>query len=641
VTPYVITGLVVGSIYAVAAFGLVLTYRTTGLFNFAHGAVAMVAGYAFLQLREEWGLPTPVAMVLTLAVVAPAIGVLIDRVLFRSLADASQASRVVVTIGLLVLLRGTIEILFGADPRPVAPYLPEDTVRLGSTNVGYDQISVVAIALAVFVVLTVFFKRSRTGLAMRAVVDDPALVAGAGLSPSRLSSITWAMGSALAGTAGVLLAPLVGLDTTTLTLLVVQAFAAAVIGRLTSLGRTYVAALALGVAGSVTLRLFEDVPDLVNGLRPSLPFLFLFAYLVVARRGSLRELGTAVPWQGTARARDLPWAPVAIGGLVLALTLPDSRLLVLGQALVLAIAYLSITVLTGTSGLISFAQAGFAGTGAFVTIHLLRADVPFPVAVLLGALSVVPFGVAIALPALRLSNLYVALLTFGFGLLIDGLVFTSWLSFSGGQDGMRVARPSLLRGDRAVVLFVLALLVLVLAGLAALRRSALGRTLVAMRDSPAATTSTGLDLLWPSVAVFGLAAFVAALSGAAYAILLGAASRTYFQTFTSVAWLTAVVVGGVQSAGGALLAALLSVYVPDLLADSPEALQYVSPAFGLGAILLARHPGGLDGLLRTLRPGRLLVVRPRGPNPSSRRLMHGSADEASRVRIVGQEVGGG
>jgi branched-chain amino acid transport system permease protein len=147
-----------------------------------------------------------------------------------------------------------------------------------------------------------------------------------------------------------------------------------------------------------------------------------------------------------------------------------------------------------------------------------------------------------------------------------------------------------------------------------------------MRDSPAATTSTGLDLLWPSVAVFGLAAFVAALSGAAYAILLGAASRTYFQTFTSVAWLTAVVVGGVQSAGGALLAALLSVYVPDLLADSPDALQYVSPAFGLGAILLARHPGGLDGLLRARRPGRLLVVRPKRPE---------------RVRVAGQEVAGG
>lgn len=607
--PFVVTGLVVGSIYAVAAFGLVLTYRTTGLFNFAHGAVAMVAGYAFYQLRDDWGWPTPIALALTLLVIAPAVGVLVDRVLFRSLASSSQASRVVVTIGLLVLLRGVIEIVFGADPKPVAPYLPQDTVAVGSTNVGYDQIAVGVVALACFVGLHLFFARSRTGLAMRAVVDDPGLVAGAGFGPGRLSSMTWALGSALAGLAGVLLAPLVGLDTTTLTLLVVQAFAAAVIGRLTHLGRTYVAALALGVAGSVMLKLFEDVPDLVNGLRPSLPFLFLFAYLVVARRGSLRELGTRVPWQGTARARDVPWLPVAVLGGVLAMTLPDARLIVLGQAIVLAIAYLSITILTGTSGLISFAQAGFAGTGAFVTIHLLRAGVPFPLAVLLGALSVVPFGVLIAIPALRLSNLFVALLTFGFGLLIDGLVFTSWLSFSGGQDGLRVDRPSLLAGDRAVTLFVLAVLVLVLIGIGWLRRSALGRTLVAMRDSPDATVSTGLDLLWPSLAVFALAAFVAALAGGTYAVLLGAASRTYFQTFTSVAWLTAVVVGGVQGAGGALLAALLSVYVPDLLADNPEALQYVNPAFGLGAILLARHPGGLDGLLRSFRLGRLIAVR--------------------------------
>ncbi len=148
---------------------------------------------------------------------------------------------------------------------------------------------------------------------MRAVVDEPTLVAGAGLSPGRLSSITWALGASLAGMAGVLLAPLVGLDTTTLTLLVVQAFAATVIGRLTSLGRTYVAALALGITGSVTLRLFEDVPDLVNGLRPSLPFLFLFSYLLGAERGTLRELGTSVPWQGasgraTSPGRRWPWS---------------------------------------------------------------------------------------------------------------------------------------------------------------------------------------------------------------------------------------------------------------------------------------------------------------------------------------------
>jgi branched-chain amino acid transport system permease protein len=393
-------------------------------------------------------------------------------------------------------------------------------------------------------------------------------------------------------------------------LLVVQAFAAAVIGRLVDLTRTYVAALALGIAGSVALKLFEGVPDLVNGLRPSLPFVFLFGYLVVAKRGSLRELGTSVPWQGTVRAKDVPWPPIALGGLVLAMTLPDARLFVLGQAIVLATAYLSITILTGSSGLISFAQAGFAGTGAFVTIHLLRADVPFPLAVLLGALAVVPFGVVLAIPALRLSNLYVALLTFGFVLLIDGLVFSSWLSFSGGQDGMRAGRPSFLEGDRAVTLFVLALLVLVLIGVQALRRSALGRALTAMRDSPAAAASTGIDPLWPAVAVFALSAFVAAMAGGSYAILLGAASRTYFQTFTSVAWLTAVVVGGVQSSGGALLAAALSVYVPDLLAGNPEALQYVNPAFGLGAILLASRPGGIDGLLRSIRPGRFIAVQP-------------------------------
>jgi branched-subunit amino acid ABC-type transport system permease component len=605
--PFVISGIVVGSVYAIAAMGLVVTYRTTGLFNFAHGAVGMVVAYAFYQLRTEWGLPTALAVAIALFVVAPAIGVILDRLLFRSLERASQAAKIVVTMGLLVLLQGGAVALFGARPKRVEPFLPTSTVRVASVYVGYDQMLVVAIAAAVLAALIVFFRSNRLGLVMRAVVDDRDLAEAAGFPVGRVTGFTWALGVMLAGLAGILFSPLLGLDTITLTLLVLQAMAAAVVGRLTSLPRTVAAAIGLGVVVTVSLKALRDYPDVLGGLRISLPFLVLFAVLALARKGALRELGVSAPWTGLVRAEPEGWKVLAVVLVGFALVVPDTRVFALGTTLVLACAFLSLSVLIGSSGLISLTHAGLVGTGAFAYIHF-TADLglPFPVALLLAGLAAVPLGLAIAIPALRLPGLFLALATFGVGQLLDGLVFSSWKSFSGGIDGLRGSRPDLLTGDRAFAVFLAVMVVLFVIGIGALRRSGLGRALVAMRDSPAAAASLGLDPLWPRVAIFVVSAFLAGVAGGLYAGHLQVASKTFFSTFTSLLWVTVVVVGGVQSVYGALAAAFLLQFVPDLVSTGDPS-EWLAPLFGIGAVLLATKPGGLVGLLGRWRPGRLVA----------------------------------
>ncbi|MDQ2651145.1 MAG: hypothetical protein M3Z03_16525, partial [Actinomycetota bacterium] len=418
----------------------------------------------------------------------------------------------------------------------------------------------------------------------------------------------WALGSTTAGLAGILFSPLLGLDSIILTLLVVQAYAAAIMGRLTSLPRTYVGALALGLAGSLSLKVFASQPTLLNGLRPSIPFIFLFGALVFARRGTLRELGASAPWTGTVQAGSSSWWPIVVIGLPCTLLLSETRVFSLGFALVIACAFLSLTVLTGSSGLISLTQAGLVGAGAFSYIHLLENDVPFWLALPLAGLLVVPLGVAIAIPALRLSGLFLALATFGFGQLIDGLLFGSWRWFSGGSDGLRGGRPSLFETDRAYVAFVVVVLALLVAAIGQLHRTGLGRTLVALRDSPSAADSLGIDPLWPRVAVFSISAFIAGVAGGLYAGLLEGAGSSFFNSFTSLLWITIAVVGGIQSAYGAIVGALLFYFVPDLFSGGSPS-PWITPIFGLAAALLARRPGGLVGLVSERWPRALIAVR--------------------------------
>src|SRR6266851_10263541 len=226
--PFVILGITAGSVYGLTGTGLVLTYKTSGIFNFAQGAVATAGAYVFYILHDELGLPAAPTAVVCVFVLGPLIGLGLEA-MARRLADASATMKIVATIGLVLVVQGFFSATFGTLARTFPAWLPQHTVKIGGVFVGEDQMIITGIALAATVALFLFFRQTRLGLAMRGVVDNPELLDLGGTSPAAVRRWAWMIGSSFATLEGILLAPTLNLDATVLTLLVVQAFGAAAI----------------------------------------------------------------------------------------------------------------------------------------------------------------------------------------------------------------------------------------------------------------------------------------------------------------------------------------------------------------------------------------------------------------------------
>jgi branched-chain amino acid transport system permease protein len=291
-------GLVTGCVYALTATGLVVTYTTAGVFNVAQGAMGMIAAFTFWQLWQGWHVPLALALLVVLGVLAPGFGVLVERLLFRRAAGAPADQTLAITLAMLLVLLGVANAAWPpVEPRMMPRWAGDGSVRLGALRLSATQLVAIAAAVAVAVALRLLFTRTRIGLAMRAVVDDPDLLAMNGLEPARVQQLAWALSSFLAALAGVLLAPLVQLNILNLTLLVVNGYAAAMVGRLRSLPLTAAGALGLGLASSYSIGYLPDLGLarfgwLQSTLQQGLPMLLLFAVLVVLRPDRLR---TAAP----------------------------------------------------------------------------------------------------------------------------------------------------------------------------------------------------------------------------------------------------------------------------------------------------------------------------------------------------------
>ena len=313
---FTVLGIVSGAVYGILATGLVVTYNTTGVFNFAQGAVGMVAAFSYWQLWQDWHWPFLLAIAFVVFVEAPLLAIAVEFVLMRRIHGATVERSLMVTLGLLVILLG-IATIFWSSPeviRSVPAYFTAAdgtvaSVHLFGANgvtIQDQQLMIVVVAAVVAVLLGVFLRRLRLGVAMRAVVDDPELVAMAGAKPYRLSQMGWALGFMLAALAGVLIAPLVGqtgLTSTQLTLLALNGFAAAVVGRLRNLPMTFVGALALGLITQYSVGYLPGHinPGLASVLTEVIPVLFLFVVLLVipaARLGPGRAPGRPARPQG-------------------------------------------------------------------------------------------------------------------------------------------------------------------------------------------------------------------------------------------------------------------------------------------------------------------------------------------------------
>jgi len=597
--PFIVIGVTTGAVYALASMGLVVTYTTSGVFNFAHGAVGMFATFVFNELRAGHGWPTPLAVAVAVLVVAPLLGIAVDRLLLGRLQGAPAATYVVVSLGLLVALQSAAVAIFGGQTRQVPPLFPSGSFSVAGVRVGYDQACVIAIALFVAVALAAFFRFTHLGLQTLAVVGDRDLTELVGTNARAVTTFSWVLGACFAALSGVLFAPVVGLDAVLLTLLVVQAFGAAVVGRLRSLPLTNLGAYGIAIAAAVATKYAATSPTLV-GLPSSLPFIVLFGVLVASPRGFFAEIhGEGRVGRSTA-ARPAPaWRSLGAGmtvAAVLPAVLSGSRLLTATTTVIFVAIFASLSLLVGLSKQVSLCHAVFAVFGATTLSHLLKAGLPYPMALLLSAAVLVPLGALVSLPAIRLSGLFLALATFGFGILAQSLLFNSAIAF-GRRAQVNLPRPSWFGGDVAFYYFALAVVVAGVAAIELVRISRLGRLLRAIGDSPAAVQSIGVNPTASRVMVFCLAAFVAGVAGGLLGSLTGQITSFTFDYFQSLVWLTVLVAAGPATLGGSILAAVLFIAVPAVV-TSPTVIAWQPVAFGVAAILFAQAPNGIAGWFR-------------------------------------------
>ena len=590
--PFVVIGLANGAVYGLAGTGLVLTYKTSGIFNFAHGAVAAGAAYVFFELWQVRGVPWPVATVLCLVVLAPAAGLLLERIA-RGLASASTAMKIVGTVGLLLAVQGGATAIYGPEARYFPPFLPTGTVSVFGVRVGVDQLVVAAIAAAASLGLAAFFRVARLGAAMRAVVDDPALLDLTGTSPTKVRRLAWVIGSVFATLSGLLIAPTIGLDAVLLTFLVVQAFGAAAIGRFSNLTHTFLGGLAIGVVASVATRQVGSVAWLA-GLPASLPFLVLFVMLLVSRR-----LPEGAERSAARPARPVPRrvppavvaAAVAVGAAVPWLV--GARLPVFTNAAAFVVLFASMVLLINLSGQVSLCHAAFAAVGATTFSHLtVGAGMPWVLAALGAGLAAAVLGALVAIPAIRLSGLSLALATFGLGVLLERMVFGTAVMF--GDSGTRTTpRPALLglESDRGFYLLAVAAAIGAIALVVVLARGRLGRLLAGLADAPTALATLGATVTVTRVLVFCISAFLAGVAGVLMGGLNGSVSAVAFGPVQSLVWLAVLATGGRAIARTSVVAALALAALPAYLSGFADYQAVLFGLVALGAALGSTHSG--------------------------------------------------
>ena len=592
---YSFVGLLYGSAYAIAASGLVLTYTTTRVFNIGQGAISMLMAYTYWQLKVSDGLPTWLAVGLIVFVIAPLLGVLIERIAARNLGNAPVGVSLVVTIGIFVLVVGAARTIWSStEGRSVDPFFGSDYFTFGTFRLSYHQALTIILAAVIAGAIYVLLNRTRIGTSMRAAVDNRELLGLFGGAPDRVSMMSWALGSSLSAVAGILLVSQVGLDYYQLTFLVIDAFAAAVIGRLTSLPMTFLGAILVGLGQGYS----GYLPNwqLLDGFRDALPTIVLFVALIFLppvrlRVGQIKGV-VAAPIPTRVRTGGFSVATLIVIA-ALASQFSDAHQLELGQGLAYAMVMLSLVLISGYGGFVSMAQLSFMGIGAAVVCKL---ETHNPLIIVLAVLVCGAAGALVALPVLRLTGLYLALATFAFAELMDKLVFqTNALFGFGGQ--LFAKRPHIFgykfESYGPYVTLMGVIFVLLAVGLLVLRRGPIGRILVAMGDSQIASSTLGLNQRWFRVGIFSLSAAIAGLGGAMFAELDGNASAIQFQSLQGLLVLLLAVIFGVTSMTGALFAGFAYMYLPIFTSDYPKLGGVTFLVIGGGAVLLGRDPNGL------------------------------------------------
>ena len=557
---YAILGIGAGALIGLLGIGLVVVHRGSGVVNFAHGAVAMFGTYVFWDLNTSAGIPYWAAVVCGVAVSA-ALGLLVQGLVLRWLQQAAPVTLLIATLGVLTILEEAASHYWSSGTEIVDSPFPVEPLQFGGFSIGQNKVIVLGISVVLVLVLGAAYRWTSFGRATTAVRENRRAAAALGYSPDRIAAANWAIGSALAGFAGIMLAPITGLSVTAYTLLILPALAGAVLGNLMSFPLTLIGGLLVGVVQSEFLG-YVTTP----GWSQTVPFLIVVAVLIVrgGNRGSRSAIAQRQVRLGSGRIR--PW--LVASGLVVALVvvqfaLSPSWLDAVINSAVGAIIVLSFVPLTGYSGQLSLAQFAFAGWGAWVSGRLVAAaHLPFLAALLIATVAAIPLGVLLGVLCLRTRGIYLSIATLGLAVALEQLVFLN-SNYTGGTTGTEVGNPHLFGLDINAVTHgnryaIVVLVVLTVAGLlvANLRRGRSGRRLLAIRANDRAASSLGVGTAGGRLYAFALSASIASLGGVLLAFRDPTITYSGFSTLASIQLIAQAVVGGVGWIVGAIAGGL-------------------------------------------------------------------------------------
>jgi ABC-type branched-subunit amino acid transport system ATPase component/branched-subunit amino acid ABC-type transport system permease component len=616
--PFIITGIATGSIYALAATGLVLTYKTSGIFNFGHGAIATAAAYFFYFFYVDKSLPWWLSFGLAVFVAGPLLGLVMERIA-RRLTQQRASWKIVGTIGLILLVQGLGTIKYGRDPLPVNQFFPKsnDVFRFGGVVFQWANVIVTVISVLAVGALYILFKSSRLGIQMQAVVDDSDLLDLQGTNPVRVRRISWIIGSTLAALSGVLLVPFIGLESITLTFLIVTAFGAAAVGAFSSIPLTYAGGIVIGVLSSLAVKYTLKYPVL-NGLQSGLPFIILFVALLLIPKRKLvaptaNEARPPLVWKGPWQIRIIVGI-VFFGVLAFVPNFVGTKLGFWTIGLTFTIEMLALGLLVRTAGLVSLCSSTFAGIGAVVFSQFaVDHHVPYLLAMVLASLVAALAGAVIAIPTIRLSGLFLALGTFGFGVLVANMLYGRGFMFTTLATGRVMPRPSFAKSDASFYRFVLAVVLVLVLLIGLIHRGRLGRLLRGLGDAPTAVSTLGLSTNLTRIIVFCISASITAIAGILYGSQVHSAETVdgFYFSFASITLIAILAVAPFRDPWFALFGGVTQV-IPAYLGHGNSAGDWLVVVFGLAAIRIAME-GGHHSMPKSFRAALAKIGPPERP----------------------------
>ncbi|MAQ85650.1 MAG: ABC transporter permease [Maritimibacter sp.] len=597
---FTVAGVIIGSIYALMAVGLALIFGVANLINFAHGAVFTVGSYIGWVCLMYLGLPLWLT-VIVVAIGGGIVGALIEWLAIRPLNRQSRIAPLLATIGVGLILDQSIHILFTATPRSLSAELPNWRITMGTGTIGIVDIFIFCTAVLSAALLYLLLFKTKIGMAVRATAQDDDAAKQMGVNINRVNMTVFATAGALGAIAGLL----VGLyfnniDPITSFNIMLKGMVAIVIGGMANVPGAIGGGLILGLIESYGIGFFGA------SYRDLFAFAVLLLMLLFKPNGIFARARERVaePMTGTFVTQSKPvniqwW--VTAGLVVIAALVP-----VLGEpyitqvmtnALVYALAGMSLTLVAGTVGMVSIGHAAFLAIGAYVSALLTLAGMPVVFGMLAAGVVTAVLGTGLAYPSFRLRGHYVSIGTLALGQIVV-LVILNWDSVTNGPMGLYGIPPLDFFGlplysTNASYWTVLG--IVVVAGLLQKRllNSHLGRTWRAIREDTVAAETYGVSSNYYKGLAFGFAGFVAGIGGAFTAHQFSFIDYNTFNLLISVLILTIAILGGLGNITGAVLAAILVAGLPEMFRVLAE---YRMMFYGIALILLIRfRPQGLLG----------------------------------------------